>query len=135
MIARVVPRAVLPASVRDDPELASVEQRFEFLDPVAQYDVVLTDDTLGAMVVPAFSGKVVRPGYPVPFVDDIDRRARDVETMLGDEEPRRTARLLDRYSVDFILLTAEDPRRDRLLSYGAVIHAGAGYVLIRVAPP
>lgn len=131
--ARMVPRAVLPPSLRDNAKLGSVNQRFEFLKPIAQYDVVLVDDTVGAMVVPALSGKVVLPGYPTPFIDDIDQRSRDVQTMLSDEEPGLTRELLARYNVAFILLTADDVRKRGLLEYGEVIYEDTDYILIRLS--
>lgn len=130
--ARMVPRAMLPPSLQDNAKLGSVQQRFDFLEPIAQYDVVLVDDTVGAMVVPALSGKVVLPGYPTPFIDDIDQRARDVQTMLSDEEPGLTRELLARYNVDFILLTADDVRKRGLLDYGEVIYEDTDYTLIRL---
>lgn len=133
VLPRFVPRAVLPASLRHDERLASVQRRFSFLEPIAQYDVVLADDTMGRRVLPALAGKVVLPGYATPFVDDIDQRRRDVQTMLADDDPPQTRRLLARYSVDYILLTADEARERRLVHLGSIVYQGADYTLIRVA--
>lgn len=137
-LVRMVPRSLLPASVREADELVRPDERYAFLEgPVGPTDVVLAPRKADNRVIPAITGRAVVLAAPRPFVEDLPERERAQREILDvDVLPRRRSELLDRYQVRFVLLRTTDRRdrvlRDQLDADGATVAAEApGFVVLR----
>jgi hypothetical protein len=130
-LARTVPRAALPSSLRDREALRPVDAQFADLGAVAPGTVVVAERQLGlSAIAPAFGIKVVEPGYPSTFLDDLDARSDDQRRFLdartSDAERRRIA---SRYGVTGVLCATSNCRHE--FADGGVIASGPGWALYR----
>lgn len=101
---------------------------------IGQYQVVMTD-LATSWIVPTYGGKVIASMHPVYFVPNYIEREQDLERFFDSatSEAERRA-LLDKYSVDFILLRARPPQTplDRFAPLGRIIHTNDRFVLMQV---
>jgi hypothetical protein len=89
----------------------------------------------------AVSGKTVAPSAPAPFVADVTQRRRATATILDPEATGAARNLeLDRYGVDWLVLTPDDA--DRLRGAGAFADGSLAtdqetrtFVIVRVVDP
>jgi hypothetical protein len=137
---RMVPEPLLPASVRDSPELVRPDEQYDLLiGPVGRTDVVVGAHQRDNRIIPALAGRTLVLAVPRPFIDDLDERARaqraytDPTTDAG----RRRA-IEDRYDVRFVLLGSRDAEDQQLLdqlrSEGATVEAETDdFVLLALA--
>jgi hypothetical protein len=115
-MVRAVPRALLPASLADRPELASlVDDPYRTIDArISREDVVVASTSRLAAASAGVGGKVVGPFVPAPFVDDVRERQRATDTILDPDAPAaQRQRALRRYGVDWLVLTPRDAQRLR----------------------
>jgi hypothetical protein len=109
-MVRAVPRALLPASLADRPELASLVDPYRTIDArIAREDVVVASTSRLAAASAGVGGKVVGPFVPAPFVHDVPERQRATDTILDpDASAGQRQRAMRRYGVDWLVLTPGD---------------------------
>jgi hypothetical protein len=89
-------------------ELSDYDRYKSLLGVTAQYDVVLSD-LATSDYVPAFTGKVVAPLRPLPFVPDGDARRHDVTRFFSGSCPRaEREEIIRKYGVQWLLLSKEN---------------------------
>jgi hypothetical protein len=113
-IIRSVPRALLPDRLGERAELRSLVDEYRPIgERIPRDDVIVASESL-ALGSAAIGGKAVAPSAPAPFVDDIAERERATATIL-DPDARVAARsaAMDRYDVDWLVLTPDDAERLR----------------------
>ena len=131
-LARAVPRALLPASVANDPRLDPGDAGLSFLGrETTPDDVALVPGLEAARITPAFGAKVVWPGYVAPLVDDTDRRRADVAHFYRTNSAEERRAVIRRYDVSFVLFDLRRGAAD--LSLGTVAHRDRSYVLVAVS--
>jgi hypothetical protein len=133
-LARTVPRALLPQSLRDEESLRPVTDQYDGLgNAIEPGSVVVAQANQGlSAIAPAFGIFVVAPGYPAAFVDDFEQRSRDAATFLDVNTTADTRReIADRYGVDGVLCHSAGCVTE--FASGTVLARGSGWTLIRVA--
>lgn len=108
-LIRMVPTAVLPASLSADDRLTPMVEPYASLtDIVASSDVVFATDSMRG-VVPAIGGRVVVPRYEVIFLTDTAARVRDRDVFFVDESSaaERDA-VVARWGVTYVVAAPED---------------------------
>jgi hypothetical protein len=114
-MVRAVPRALLPASLADRSELASLVDPYRTIgERISREDVVVASSARLAAASAGMGGKVVGPFVPAPFVDDVAERQRATDTILDPDAPAaQRQRAIRRYGVDWLVLSPRDPQRLR----------------------
>jgi hypothetical protein len=140
-MVRAVPRALLPDRLSDRAELQSLVGEYRRIgERIPRDDVIVASAPL-ALGSAAVSGKAVAPSAPAPFVDDVTERRRAAATILDPEATGAERSLeLDRYGVDWLVLTPDDA--DRLRGAGAFADGSLAadqenptFVIVRVVDP
>jgi hypothetical protein len=136
---RMVPKPLLPASVRYAEQLVRPDEQLALLvGLVGRTDVVVGSNQRDNNVIPALAGRTLALSVPRPFVADADaRRAAEREILDPATDAARRRATLEQYDVRFLLLHISDPRDrallERLQADGATIVAQEnGRVLVEV---
>jgi hypothetical protein len=140
-LIRAVPRDVLPDRLGDRAELQSLVGEYRPIGKRIPRDDVIVASAPLALGSAAVGGKAVAPSAPAPFVHDVTQRRRATATILDPEATGAARGLeLDRYGVDWLVLTPDDV--DRLRSAGAFADGsvaadeeGPTFVIVRVVDP
>jgi hypothetical protein len=108
-IAAGIPRGLLPLGIGDDERLRSEMDRYLPLAPhLGPGDVVAARDIFLARAVGSTGAATVAPGYPAPFIADVDQRSEDVVRFFyGGPEEREV--VAERYGVTHALVPASQP--------------------------
>jgi hypothetical protein len=140
-LVRALPRDFLPGGVGDRAELQSLVGKYRPIgERIPRDDVIVASAPL-ALGSAEVSGKTVAPSAPAPFVADVTQRRRATATILDPEATGAARRLeLDRYDVDWLVLTPDDA--DRLRGAGAFADGSLAtdqetrtFVIVRVVDP
>ena len=132
-LPRMVPRALLPGSLRERSALQPSGAPYASLAGALPSGSVIVAPTKLAAVATAYRYDVVAPGYPSAFVADIDARRRDASAFLDPTTPDdERATITERYGVDAVLCGSDACRR--AFTDGAVVRHGPGWTLIRLVP-
>jgi hypothetical protein len=117
-LVRTVPRGLLPSVVTDRVTIESLVEDYRPINGGISSDDVLVASRPLALGSAAMGGKTIAPTAPAPFVDDLAERRLATATILdpGTSGAERN-RVLQRYDVDWLVLTPDDA--DRLRRAGA----------------
>lgn len=89
-LVRTIPTPLLPGSLRADARLTRTADTYRFLTAcVGPDDVVLANLGRSSLIAPAFAGKLVATGWPVPFVSDHEARQADAERFFHPDHRHR----------------------------------------------
>jgi alpha-1,6-mannosyltransferase len=103
-VVRMIPRAVLPESRRNEAQLRPITERFDALSgALPSGSVIIAESFQLGEVAPAYGLGVVHPSRPTPFVDDLARRARDSNAFLRSSAPETRQEIARRYGIDGVL--------------------------------
>lgn len=131
---RLVPRGLLPTSVREKAALLPSDERYPELDgALAPGTVVVAPPDLAGFPT-AYHYVVVAPGYPAPFVDDLAARRVDAATFLDESTPAAArATIEQRYDVGAVMCGSA--ACTRTFADGEVVASGRDWTLIRLPSP
>jgi len=109
-LLRVIPRPLLPGSLRNDPRL---EREIDTYGPLASAhigddDVVMADLNVSRHV-PAFGGKVVGFIDPEAFIPDEEARRQSTSRFFADISVEERRSLIARYDVRFVAVDMRNP--------------------------
>jgi hypothetical protein len=137
---RFVPRAILPASVRDRSSIEAISEPYDALEgALPRGSIVVAETPALARVAPGYGVGTVAPGFASPFVDDLAARRAATAEYLDPATPEAARRALaDRYDVAGVLC-ATDPCEVEFLEgepggapVGDVVARGPSWVLVAV---
>ena len=108
-LARMVPRALLPAVLTNDERLAPVVEPYSSLSAVLEpTDVVFAPQRMSG-VVPAVAARVVVPGTLTPLLSDRAARDRDGLLFFSDESSSEDrAAIAKRWPASFVVVEPDD---------------------------
>ncbi len=138
-LVRMVPEALLPASIRGSDELVRPDDRYRFLvGPVGPTEVVAAATPSDNRIIPALTGRSLALAVPRPFVTDADARKRAQRRFFDPAtSAHRRAEIQDEFQVRFALLHIDEAGRAllRILTAGGatVVHRDDELVLVELA--
>jgi hypothetical protein len=137
-LVRTVPRGLLPSVVTDRVTIESLVEDYRPITGAISSDDVLVASRPLALGSAAMGGKTIAPTAPAPFVDDLVERRLATATILdpGTSAAERN-RVLQRYDVDWLVLTPDDAdrlRRAGAFSDGSLVPEGETetFVIVRI---
>jgi len=136
-LVRMVPRRLLPTSVRTSDELVRLDDEYGFLtDRVGSNDVVIGSTERDNQVIPAIAGKPLRPFWMAPVVSDFEaRKEAQAEFLDPATSPDRRAEIAAKYKARYVLLHERERNSASLVraleaSGGALAYDRNGFRLV-----
>ena len=136
-LVRMVPRPLLPSSVRTSAELVRVDDRYGFLEGrIGANDVVIGMTNRDNQVIPAIAGQPLRPFWMAPVVRDVDARtAAQLEFLDPATSSDRRAEIATRFNARFVLVHKRERTSASLVhalqaSGATLVYDGNGFQLV-----